>query len=43
MCRFASALLIAVGFIVGGARGETVIQLHGQGPFTINLVQKATP
>ena len=27
----------------GGARGETVIQLHGQGPFTINLVQKATP
>lgn len=26
----------------GGAQGYTVIQLHGQGPFAINLVQKAT-
>lgn len=25
----------------GGARGATVIQLHGQGPFKINLVQAA--
>lgn len=25
----------------GGARGATVIQLHGQGPFKINLVQTA--
>lgn len=25
----------------GGARGATVIQLHGQGPFKINLVQGA--
>jgi quercetin dioxygenase-like cupin family protein len=23
----------------GGARGETVVQLHGPGPFKINLVQ----
>lgn len=27
----------------GGARGATMIQLHGQGPFTINLAQKPTP
>ncbi|HEY9426530.1 MAG TPA: cupin domain-containing protein [Gemmatimonadaceae bacterium] len=27
----------------GGAKGATVIQLHGQGPFTIELVQKPTP
>ncbi|HEY9516768.1 MAG TPA: cupin domain-containing protein [Gemmatimonadaceae bacterium] len=27
----------------GGARGATVVQLHGQGPFTINLVEKPTP
>lgn len=27
----------------GGARGATVIQLHGQGPFTIELAQKPTP
>jgi quercetin dioxygenase-like cupin family protein len=26
----------------GGARGFTVIQLHGQGPFAINLVNKAS-
>lgn len=26
----------------GGARGATVIQLHGQGPFTINLVSTTT-
>jgi hypothetical protein len=25
----------------GGARGATVIQLHGQGPFAINLVNAA--
>ena len=25
----------------GGARGSTVIQLHGQGPFAINVVQAA--
>ena len=24
----------------GGVKGETVIQLHGEGPFTINLVEK---
>jgi quercetin dioxygenase-like cupin family protein len=24
----------------GGVKGETVIQLHGVGPFTINLVEK---
>jgi uncharacterized RmlC-like cupin family protein len=27
----------------GGARGATVIQLHGQGPFAINLVGAAAP
>lgn len=27
----------------GGARGYTVIQLHGQGPFTINLVEATRP
>jgi uncharacterized RmlC-like cupin family protein len=27
----------------GGAQGATVIQLHGQGPFAINLVGTASP
>ena len=26
----------------GGARGPTIIQLHGQGPFTINVVKPAS-
>lgn len=26
----------------GGAKGNTVVQLHGQGPFAINLVNKPT-
>jgi hypothetical protein len=26
----------------GGARGATVIQLHGQGPFKIELAQPAS-
>lgn len=26
----------------GGAKGQTVVQLHGQGPFAINLVNKPT-
>jgi hypothetical protein len=27
----------------GGVKGATVIQLHGQGPFVINLAKPATP